>query len=80
MLGFCAIIAAFLIASWARAHSPHMGFGEMITKMDSYILKEPFYNLAMAVSVLGGLVGFVALILGVIFFANAVLTDTKPKG
>lgn len=40
------------LALWARAHSPNMGLGEMVTKLDSYILKEPTYYTAMIIAAL----------------------------
>ena len=45
--GVVSIVLGLALGIWAHSHSPNMGFGEMITKMDSYILKPPVYYAAM---------------------------------
>lgn len=64
IVGGIASIAALAIYLWARSHSPHMGFGEMITKLDSYIIKEPIYSLIVLVAASIGLIGIISIVLG----------------
>ncbi len=45
-----------------------MGFGEMLTKMDSYILKPELYNVVLIICALLGLNGLYLLVTG--FQAN----------
>lgn len=51
------IMLGLALGFWARAHSPHMGFGEMMTKMDSYMINEPAYYAFMGVAALLVLLG-----------------------
>jgi hypothetical protein len=43
-----------------------MGFGEMLAKLGSYYIKEPFYSLIVVVSAILGLAGFILLVLGAV--------------
>lgn len=64
IVGAIATIAALAIYLWARSHSPHMGFGELITKLDSYIIKEHIYSLIVLVAASIGLFGVICIVLG----------------
>lgn len=55
--GVLAIVAAIGIYFWAHAHSPHMGFGEMLANYDGWVIREPFYSIAMIVAVLVAIIG-----------------------
>ena len=60
--GIVFTIGGLFLGLWARAHSPNMGFGEMVTKLDTFILKEPFYYafiITAACLVLGGVILFI---------------------
>lgn len=57
-------VLGLLIYFWARQLFPHLTFGKMLTKLDSYIVYEPFYSLLLLVSVALALVGVVLLVLG----------------
>ena len=61
-IGAAEIAAAIGIFMWARAHSPNMGFGEMMTKLDSYYLKEPYFTSAMIIAGIFALVGVLSLV------------------
>ena len=50
------------IGLWARSHSPHMDFMEMMSKADSFVLKEPIYYVILIVAVLIGLAGVMRII------------------
>ena len=65
--GFFGIILGLFIFLWARAHSPHMGFGEMLTKFNSYVIKEPQYSFILLFAAGLGIVGIVLLTLGIGF-------------
>ena len=60
--GGVAIAIAIGLFMWARAHSPNMGFGEMMTQMDSYILKPPVYYGAIIIAVLFAIGGAINLV------------------
>ena len=60
--GIFALVVGILLFMWARAHSPNMGFGEMITKMDSYIIKPPVYYSAIIIAVLFAIGGAINLV------------------
>lgn len=62
--GIFAIVIALAIGLWAHAHSPHMGFGEMLMHWDSYIIKEPFYSIIMLIAATAGIVGVFAVARG----------------
>lgn len=60
--GIVVAIAGLFLGLWSRAHSPNMGLGEMMTKLDTFILKEPAYYtflIAAACLVLGGVIIFI---------------------
>ena len=48
--GFIFLIIGISIYVWAESHSPNLGVAEMMTKMDSYILKRPFYNISIIIA------------------------------
>jgi hypothetical protein len=62
--GVVAIAIALAISFWAHAHSPHMGFGEMLMNLDSYIIKEPFYSVIMIIAAITGVFGILAIVRG----------------
>ncbi len=66
--GIISLILGLAVFLWAREHSPRMGFGEMLTKMDSYILKPELYNVVLIICALLGLNGLYLLVTG--FQAN----------
>lgn len=63
IIGAAAVSVSILIALWARAHSPNMGFDELMIKLDSYILKQPIYYVIMLVAALIAVGGAVSIIL-----------------
>ena len=74
--GFIVIINGLIIALWAHSHSPHMGFMEMANKAaqdpEYVILKESYYNILMVIAFIIGLVGFIALVIGLVHIAMAI--------
>lgn len=60
--GIFGLAVGILLFVWARSHSPNMGFGEMMTKMDSYILKPEVYYGAITIAVLFALGGAINLV------------------
>ncbi len=62
VVGVICIALGIALALWARSHSPHMGFMEMMGKADSFVLKEPVYNVALIVAALLGLLGVIRLV------------------
>ena len=60
--GIIGLVIGLVIAMWARSHSPHMGFMEMMSKSDSFILKEPFYYVILIIAVLIGLAGITRIV------------------
>jgi ABC-type Fe3+ transport system permease subunit len=75
--GFVVIASAVLVGIWARGHSPNMGFGEMLTKLDSYYLKPPVYNAIMAIVVIAGLAGVCAVAIGIVLFIMSLVRADK---
>jgi hypothetical protein len=65
-LGFLFILFAIAVGFWARAHSPHMGFGQMMTKWDSYFIREPWYELIIGAVIIAGLCGSLAFVVGIV--------------
>jgi hypothetical protein len=63
-VGIVEIVAALAIYLWARGHSPHMGFGEMLTKFDSYLIKEPVYSGILLIAAVIALLGVVSVVRG----------------
>lgn len=68
--GFGAVVGAIIVALWARSHSPHIGFMEMMAKVgenpEHWVLKEPFYSALMALVAITGLAGLVGLVFGIV--------------
>jgi uncharacterized membrane protein HdeD (DUF308 family) len=65
--GIFVLAGGILLFIWARAHSPNMGFGQMLTKANSFILKEPFYYTVLFIAglmVLGGVINLVKSLRG----------------
>lgn len=60
------LIIGLSIYLWASSHSPNMSYGEMLTKMDTYILKQPAYNIIIILAAIFGIGGIVLIIQGVI--------------
>ena len=73
--GFIVIIVGFIIALWARSHSPYMGFMEMATKAaqdpEYGVMREPYYTILIAIAFIIGLIGFIALVIGLVYLAMA---------
>lgn len=63
IIGGVSLSISILTALWARAHSPNMGFGEAITKLDSYILNQPIYYTVLLAAGLFAVGGAVCVIL-----------------
>ena len=76
-LGIVGIVLGLSIGFWARAHSPNMGFGEMITKLDSYMLKEPAYYTLIIISVLFVLGGVAYIFKGLLPGISKILSEEK---
>lgn len=60
--GIFASIAGLILVFWSRAHSPYMGLGEMMTKPNTFILKEGAYYILLMTSaglILGGVFLFI---------------------
>jgi len=55
--GVIELIVALAIFLWARNHSPHVTFFEALSRLNSYVIQEPFYSiillLAAAIAILG---------------------------
>lgn len=64
--GIIYVILGLIIYLWVNQHSPHMGFGEMMTNLGSYYIKEPLYTIIILVAAILGLNGVVLLIRGVV--------------
>lgn len=62
VIGVVNIIIGLAIYLWASSHSPHMDFGEMLMKYDSYIIKEPIYTIIILIAAALGLGGLIILI------------------
>jgi hypothetical protein len=62
--GIVQMIAALAIYLWAREHSPNMSFGEMLMKLDSFYIKQPWYALILLFCAFLALAGFVAIVRG----------------
>ena len=63
-LGVILILAALGVFLWANQHSPNMGIGEMLTKLDSYIIKQPWYNILLIACAASGIGGAILIIKG----------------
>jgi hypothetical protein len=74
--GSILLFAALVIYLWARDHSPHMGFGQMLMRLDSYILNPPIYNSVLLICVLLSAAGIVNLVRG---FRPDAPTEVKPS-
>ena len=48
--GIISTLAGLIIYLWLRGHSPHMGFGQMLMKYDTYIIKEPVYSIIVVLA------------------------------
>ena len=62
--GVVFILLGLIIWLWVRGHSPHMDFGEMLSNMDNWMLKEPFYSVVIIFAALLVLTGAVELYRG----------------
>jgi len=62
--GIVCLILSLSVFLWAKEHSPNMGFGEMLMKMDSYYIKQPVYNILLIFCALLGLIGIINVLLG----------------
>lgn len=62
--GIISLVVGLGIFLWAREHSPYMGLGAMLARMDSFVLQPKVYNGALIISALLGLNGLVLLVLG----------------
>ena len=52
--GALMILAAVGLYLFANAHSPNMGFGEMLTHLDGWMLNKPvYYGVLILAAVLG---------------------------
>ena len=60
--GVVELVIGIGIFIWARAHSPNMGFGEMLTKADSFILKEPVYYAVLGIAALFAIGGIINVV------------------
>lgn len=78
--GITSGLLGVLIGLWARAHSPHMGFGEMLSKAardpEFIILKEPVYYLVLMVATGLGLLAVVLLPLGAFLLSTVVARNS----
>ena len=63
--GVAECVAGLAVFLWAKGHSPNMGFMEMCAKADSYILKEPFYDIILIIAALLGLAGIINIVIGI---------------
>lgn len=70
VVGLILAVSGLALYLWMRAHSPHMGLGEMIgdlvTDPDAYYIREPIYSGLVLLSAVSGLVGFVLIARGLI--------------
>jgi len=78
-VGFVSVMLGLFVGLWARAHSPHMSWGEMVMKIGqpgAYVLKEPFYIIVCLFA--GGLVltGLAELLRGVVL---STIADAHPR-
>ena len=62
--GVVFIGVALAIYFWARAHSPHMGFGEMLTNLNGWVINEPVYSFILIVAAVIAIFGGVAIVRG----------------
>lgn len=60
--GAIGVVLGLCIGLWARSHSPHMDFMEMMSKADSFVLKEPVYYVILIIAVLIGLAGITRIV------------------
>ena len=71
--GVVLIILGLAIFFWAKEHSPHMGFGQMLMRLDSWVFKPSVYNAVLVVCALLGLLGIASLVRGLQGNTGAVL-------
>ena len=64
--GFISIFLGLGIYLWASEHSPNMRFIEMMTKMDSYTIKQPAYNIILIISALFAINGILLIVFALI--------------
>jgi hypothetical protein len=62
--GVVKIVIAAILYFFANAHSPNMGFGEMLTHLNGWILSEPAYYSIMTLAALSAIVGAVNIFNG----------------
>jgi len=74
ILGGVRLGIAIIIYLWASAHSPHMGFVEMMSKPDTFVLKEPAYSGVFLVAALLAIQGAINIYKS---FQSGAKTDKK---
>jgi hypothetical protein len=62
--GVVQLVIALAIYLWASNHSPHMGFFEALSKLDSYVIKEPVYSVILLTAAIIALLGVIQIIRG----------------
>ena len=58
------ILVAVGLYFFASAHSPNMGFGEMLTHLDGWMLKKPIYYVILFSALILAILGFVNIVNG----------------
>jgi len=62
--GIISLVLGLGVFLWAREHSPNMGFGEMLTKLNSYMIQPTVYNIILIICALLAINGVVMIVLG----------------
>ena len=60
--GVVKIVIAIILCIFATAHSPHMGFGQMLQNFNGWVFSEPVYYLILGLSIILGILGVINIL------------------